>query len=300
MGGFNNPLLSKQIILGQKSSQQAVSPTLGNSSFSNIQNNRLFATTAASIGVVEGTSTETGKAGSVSNLERSQKLLERLEGISQRRPDRSETEGQRITSIRSGAQSVKAVRAQGSSNLLGNWNGPPAKQELSQPLLEQHKPRGLDFLDGLDRLKQINSTGANSPELGWQSQPRAVSVQARGLEDTESRKRSIQIAMDDARQAHAAEVISQAGSTNRSHLDQKRKDLHGRLNDILDKLGSATSVKGETKSVAPVLRGGLEAQNDDNLSLNSFHSSTPLTGGNQLLMQAASYSRQKGNTSTLQ
>lgn len=300
LGGFNNPLLSKQIILGQKSAQQPVSPGLGNASFSNMQNTKLFATTAASLGLGEGTRQEAEKTGSVSNLERSQKLLERLEGISHRRQDGTDTQGQRITSIRSGAQSVKAVRTQGSSNLLGDWSGPPAKNESSQPLPENHKPRGIDFLDGLDRLKQINSNAANSPDLGRPNQPRAMSAQARGLEDTESRKRSTQITIDDARQMLAAEATSQAGSTNRSHLDQKRKDLHGRLNDILDRLGSATSVKGETKSVAPALRGGLDAHNDDNLSLNSFHSSTPLTGGNQLLMQAATYSRQKGNTSTLQ
>lgn len=69
-------------------------------------------------------------------------------------------------------------------------------------------------------------------------------------------------------------VLIQNGHSGKQ-LEQKRSELRGRLNELLDKLavgGPGGSVRGETRSVAPILAG---REGDDNLSLNSFHSTAP-------------------------
>lgn len=299
--GYNNPLLSKQIVIGQKAPVFATQHGLGDSQLSSLNISKRTSGHSQNIQI-----TDHQRAGDaeqmppVSNLERSQKLLERLEGISGRRPNIEESPLHKVVPLRSGAQSVKAVRTSGASNPLGEWSLQYKKQEGSQYQEEGSAPRNLDFLSGLDRLKNFNSNGTFSKDVPRLSQQRAMSAHPKAQDGSEVKMKQPQTGLNEARAFLAAETVSNSGSTTRSHLDQKRKDLHENLNKILDRLGSATSVKGETKSVAPATRPGLDNGNDDNLSLNSFHSSTPMGGNGQRILQAGLSSTQQGTVSSLQ
>lgn len=168
-----------------------------------------------------------------------------------------------------------------------------------------------NFLSNLSKLKEINSKkgfGGEENLQNRQNTPVRINSKALsafgGLEDRNdegdknseridgifSSKRSpMRISRDKGFEntigqgfgGHFATSNEPQNGSARVDLEEKKVQLKGRLNDLLDKL-AVSGPGGETRSVAPVMQrqaresagiGGLGAQNnDDNLSMTSFQS----------------------------
>jgi len=135
------------------------------------------------------------------------------------------------------------------------------------------------FLSNLNRLKDINSRGLSAGRDPLKSENKALSAFGgdEGSSNFFVKKQTVLSGFD----VRASPLITDKSANiqfNSKNLEGKRTELKGRLNDLLDKLTVSGSVRGETRSVAPILNRG--DAGDDNLSLNSFHSTT-----NQKLLQ---------------
>lgn len=165
----------------------------------------------------------------------------------------------------------------------------PASAYLSEPRLKS-SINGLDttskesssaFLSNINKLKDFNSRGASASRdpMKQDTDMRPANSFGGGHEvgGFMAKKQNV------INNSEGKFISNLTGSSdklgmlmsNGKNLDQKRTELRGRLNELLDKLavGAQTgSVRGETRSVAPILAG---REGDDNLSLNSFHSTAP-------------------------
>lgn len=139
------------------------------------------------------------------------------------------------------------------------------------------KESSQNFLSNLNKLKEFNSRGAS---VAKEVQRNEREGQLTGVIMSNSdfnvginKKAGIFASLDHKQSPTPPNPAERLGTlqSNQRHLDLKRTELRGRLNELLDKLAVSNPAKGETRSVAPQLaRDG-----DDNLSLNSFHSTAP-------------------------
>lgn len=138
------------------------------------------------------------------------------------------------------------------------------------------KEANSNFLSNLNKLKEFNSRGASVPreQFKTEKEQRPPIGFSPDQNAGAMSKKSGMFAMSETKQQPLAVSASERLGVlqpNNKQLEQKRTELRGRLNELLDKLAVSNSVRGETRSVAPQLaRDG-----DDNLSLNSFHSTAP-------------------------
>lgn len=174
-------------------------------------------------------------------------------------------------------------------NSQSKGNKRPASAFVSEPRLKTSltgadsaaKESGSAFISSLNRLKEYNSRGlsVSKDHLNPDNEFRPISSHGANHDSGlyYSKKQNV-LASNDARVAPGMSASAEKLGTllsNGKNLDQKRTELRGRLNELLDKLavgGQTESVRGETRSVAPVFAG---REGDDNVSLNSFHSTAP-------------------------
>lgn len=128
-----------------------------------------------------------------------------------------------------------------------------------------------NFLNNLSKLKDMNSRHGNR-------EPTRVDGKALStFADTETNGffiRKQQLSGSNGFTQEAKPTRNQlnlerpASASRVQGLDTKRKELKGKLNELLDKLATNNSTKGETKSM---MQQNIR-DNEDNMSINSFQS----------------------------
>ena len=132
-------------------------------------------------------------------------------------------------------------------------------------------------MTNLNKLKEINARGSSATRDPLKNDREPKVISAIGLNSDFSvgiNKKSALLTSSDSKPISQHIVQGERLGTlqsNQRNLDQKRTELRGRLNELLDKLAVVGPTKGETRSVAPQMA----REGDDNLSLNSFHSTAP-------------------------
>ena len=146
----------------------------------------------------------------------------------------------------------------------------------TEPDETPHKVNG-GFLSNISKLKDMNMRGMSAPKDPTRSEPRPHSALAENEQNGFFIKKPLTAG---GMGSLGTKLGNQQGlsferpaSANRSQgLENKRTELKGKLNELLDKLAvnNGSIARGETRSMMVANN----REQDDNMSLNSFQSTT--------------------------